>query len=540
MNKKVALYMRLSQEDDKDSLSASILSQRSILKDYILNNESLLVFEQVEFIDDGYSGYNFERPAISSLIEMVRAGEIYCIIVKDISRFGRNHLEVLPYIDKIFPFMGVRFISVTDGLDTFKKIDTNTAIDVSIKSMIHEFYLKDLSKKMKSSNKINAKKGKNTSTDKVFGYIKDYDNKHKIVIDEEAAGIVRMIFQYAYEGKKINEIAILLNNNNVETPLKYWLRKGINNSVVARYKKSMNEDIVNTVDEKHISNYWTYYNVSRTLKNEVYIGTFVAYKRECVEIKSKKSVKKDENEWIKVENTHEPIIEKEMFYAVQEKLFSTKATQREYTKPHIFSRKIYCGKCGRVMYITGRNKNGFQCCGKRYTNEEKCFAKPIQKVDVESIVFATVKDFVNTRTLKDRDNVIIKDINIKDEVYEKLVNQNKKEIEKLNHESKKLFEKYMNGKVTEKYFQTENIRINELKKSFEVDIAPKEVKLKVSDAFNENRLFNIDNVGHIDVNEEELLNKISESDRFIEDMVKFVKRVLVYSMDRIEVELNTN
>ncbi len=529
--------MRLSQEDEKDGLSASILSQRNILKDFIKNDERLLAYEQIEFIDDGYSGYSFNRPAITELIELVRNGEIHCIIVKDISRFGRNHLEVLPYIEKIFPFMNVKFVSVTDRLDTSKEINTNTAMDVSIKSMIHEFYVKDLSKKMKSANRVNAKKGKNTAITKPFGYVKDESDKHKIVIDEEAAETVRLIFDYAYNGKNASEIAFLLNKNNFETPLKYWKRKGISNNVVTIFGKKASENI-KVEGEKDISNHWTHSSVNRILKNEFYIGTYVAYRRERTEINGTKSIKKDESEWIKVFDAHEPIVDKEIFYAVKEKFFDNKPNRKKYAKPHIFARKVYCGHCGRGMKITGRNKNGFQCCGKSYTEEENCFSKPIQKKDVEDKVFETLKGLVEVKLSNESKKVESNTSKTFNDVAEKSESQIKKEMVKLNSEAKKLFEKFINGKVTEKYFETETQRINELKKALEIDKMPKESNLKLSSTVDEIVFSGEIDILNIEVREKDLINEIFESNKFFDDMVKLVKRVVVYGEDRIKVEVN--
>lgn len=529
--------MRLSQEDEKDGLSASIVSQRNILKEYIRNNENLLVYEQIEFIDDGYSGYNFNRPAMSNLIEMVRGGEIDYILVKDISRFGRNQLEVLPYIEKIFPFMNVTFISVIDRYDTSKKIDTNTAMDISIKSMIHEFYLKDLSKKMKSSNKIMAKKGKNTASTKTFGYVKDKNNKHKIVIDEEAAEIVRMIFDYAYKGMSISEIASMLNKNNIETPLKYWQRKDINNNVVGKFRKSIPNPSVDNFEEQVFSNYWTYFSVSRTLKNEVYIGTFVGYKREIIGIKSNKSIKKDEDEWIKVKNTHEAIVEDTIFFSVQEKLFSKKNSRKEYAKPHIFARKIYCGYCGMSMKVSSRKKNSFQCCSKRYSEEENCFAKPIPKNYVESKVFETLKELAKVKLQGEASKVGKNNVTLND-VTKSLERRNIKELDKLNLQAKKLFEKYINGKVTKEYFEVESYRINEQKNTFEIEMNFKETNLRLNTPVDEILFSGEIDILNAEVKEKDLLTRILESEVFFDDMVKFVKKVVVYGEDKIEVELN--
>lgn len=225
MNSTTAKYIRLSSEDDDlkragKSESNSVTNQRNLLDAFISCTPELADTTVVEFCDDGWSGKNFERPAVQEMLAQVREGKIQCIIVKDLSRFGRNYLEVGNYISYVFPFLGIRFIAVNDGFDSIRPTDIDS-LDTSFKNLLDDLYSRDLSRKVRSAKKFRAQRGDFLSPFAPYGYIKDPANKNRLMIDPEAAKIVRSIFRLAAEGKDTKQIAILLNRDSVPTPMIY-------------------------------------------------------------------------------------------------------------------------------------------------------------------------------------------------------------------------------------------------------------------------------------------------------------------------------
>lgn len=266
----LAIYLRLSLEDDVDERSSrdesnSITSQRDIVLRHINENDDLKGYKILEFVDDGYSGTNFNRPDVQRMLAMIREGKISVVIVKDLSRFGRNYLEVGNYLEHIFPYLGVRFVAVNDHYDSNKYIGTTGGIDVAFKNFIHEQYSRDLSVKVKASQHMMMRKGKYV-THCPYGYTKESGVKHHMVPDPATAPIVREIFLMAIEGKKTTEIARILNARKIPTPMDYknWNRKDIKNRTM-----------------------WSHQAVIRIIKEYKYTGAMVNFKCENLTIRAK-------------------------------------------------------------------------------------------------------------------------------------------------------------------------------------------------------------------------------------------------------------
>ncbi len=514
MNKNVAIYLRLSKEDEKDGLSESIISQKKLINEFITRDKELSTYNKLEFVDDGYSGYNLNRPAITELIEEVKNNNIGCIIVKDISRFGRNNLEVLPYIEKIFPFMGVRFISVLENLDTSKNISTNTAMDISVKSMMNDFYVKDLSKKRKAVSRMSAEKGIYTSGAPAFGYRTDKVNKKKIVIDEEPAAIVRRIFNYAVEGKSVGEIAKILNADKTFTPIKYR-RENV-------FKKEN--------DKEYNGKGWTNETVKRILKNEVYVGTFIAYKRLHIKIKSNQTIANDEENWVKVENNHEPIIDRKTFDYLQDNYF----TNQKRKSPKIegmFARKVFCGHCGKTMRNTDRNKKYFRCVTHNFNGAEPCIGSSIPKELVEKLILKKLKEEVS------RKQIVVKKQGVSKASEKVSIKSINAEIQKLKIESKNIFEKFVNGAITQAEFsaQTENIQS-------QIELLESDCNVTEGEKRVLNRKVVLDEVGNdINISEaddaKDIYQLILSIEVLTSDMMEFVKSIQISSVDNIEIEI---
>lgn len=346
----IALYLRISSEDvdlktgEKDE-SESISNQRNLLREYVRSHTEFASAEIREFCDDGWSGTNFERPAMKELLEKVRHGEINCILVKDLSRFGRDYLTVGDYISRVFPFLGVRFISINDGFDSSNPQDIDS-LDTSFRTLIYDLYSRDLSRKVKSAKKARAERGAFLSPYAPYGFIKDPEDKNHLLVDEGAAAIIRRIFQMAAEGSKTWEIASVLNLEGTSTPKVYKKEAGC----TRKPWLSINEE-----------NFWTASHISKILRDERYIGKVVYGKRVRDIVGSHHTVKISSSDWIVVPDRHEAIVSKELFDAAQEAMreYQEKDTPSEHDRP--LKRKVYCGICGHAMKRDNR-KNATYCC----------------------------------------------------------------------------------------------------------------------------------------------------------------------------------
>ena len=333
----IAKYLRLSHEDgdleEHGKLeSNSIVNQRNLLNAYISNHDDLSEMQILEFCDDGWSGKNFERPAVLEMLTQVKQGNIQCIIVKDLSRFGRDYLEVGNYISRVFPFMGVRFIAINDGFDSIRPMEADS-LETSFKALLYDLYSRDLSRKVRGARQFRAMRGDFLSAFAPYGYIKDPKNHSRLVIDPEAAKVVRDIFRMAGEGKSTVEIAKTLNRDHVLTRMCYKRETGCSRTVWPCV---------------HPDNYWTDTAVTKILRDERYLGKTVYGKRMCDKVGHWHSVKVERTEWIVMDDTHEGIVTPEEFDQAT-------ANLKKYV-PHNgnfqhrpLERKIHCGVCGHVM-----------------------------------------------------------------------------------------------------------------------------------------------------------------------------------------------
>lgn len=265
MPKTLALYMRLSSEDENIGESDSIKNQRELLHRFVAEKREFKDWEILEFQDDGYSGTNFNRPQIKRLLMLVRQKRIDCIIVKDFSRFGRNYIDVCDYLEQVFPLYGVRFIAVNDIYDSNQTKGSSVGMDVALKSMVSELYSRDISTKIRSSNKVRWSNGKYLGTIAFYGYQLSETTKNKLVIDDQAAVMVRRIFQMAADGVNPNEIAVLLNKEKIPSPLAYRKQNGTD---LDRGWKVADDRLL-----------WTRFAIKRILCDGRYTGKLVSYRR---------------------------------------------------------------------------------------------------------------------------------------------------------------------------------------------------------------------------------------------------------------------
>ena len=361
-----ALYERLSQEDKLEGESNSIANQKKILERYCREHGYTAIRHYDE--DDGYSGPNFNRPGFQRMLADIKAGKIKRVIVKDMSRFGRDYLQVGFYTDMLFPDFGVHFIAVNDGVDSTRGENEFTAI----RNVFNEMYARDTSKKIRATWQSKGKSGEHLTTIPPYGYMKDPDNKKKWIIDEEAAAVVQQIFALCVSGMGPTQIAKWLEKHEIYNPTAYSQAKGrpVTNKPTANPYK------------------WTNETVSRTLERIEYLGHTVNFKTRKQSYKSKKKLWNDPSEWVIFENTQPPIVEESVFLIVQ----NIRRSRRRPTKMGdmgIFSGLLYCAECGGKMY---------QCRATNFTEEQKYFI---------CSTYRKGKDLCTTHSIK---NVVLHEI----------------------------------------------------------------------------------------------------------------------------------
>ena len=345
-----AKYIRLSAEDDGlgesgKTESNSVTNQRHLLDAFISRTPELADTSVIEFCDDGWSGKNFERPAVQEMLAQVQEGKIQCIVVKDLSRFGRDYLTVGNYISCVFPFLGVRFIAVNDGLDSIRPADIDS-LETSFKNLLYDLYSRDLSRKVRNAKKFRAQRGDFLSRYAPYGYVKDSVDKTRLVIDFEAAETVRRIFRLAAEGQKTSQIAMLLNRELVPTPMRYKRAAGC--SLVRWHCISEN-------------NFWTDAAVARILRDERYLGKTIYGKRTRDKIGHIHSVKVSREDWIVVEGTHEIIVTQEEFDRAQAAMRAFMEHKGPEKHDWPLCGKVRCGVCGYAMTYTKGKQLYFHC-----------------------------------------------------------------------------------------------------------------------------------------------------------------------------------
>ena len=382
---KVAMYLRLSQDDekyDKDfkAESNSISNQRLQIQDYINKNDNMELVG--EYVDDGYSGINFERPAFKEMMENMITGSINCIVVKDLSRFGRDYIDCGRYLQRVFPSLDIRFIALNDNYDSFTASETEKNLVIPFKNFINDNYCRDTSAKVRSVCKVKRKQGQFISNYAPYGYEKDEEDKHKIVIDKEVEYVVRKIFSMKLEGYSSYSIAKHLNDNGIPSPMEHKKAKGI------RYKTGFSTKAVAK---------WDTPAVNRILTNEVYIGTLQQGKREKINYKLDKVVSKDRSDWIEIEDNHEAIIDPHDFEIVQKLLKCDIKAKTVGEKADLFSGLLFCKDCNAQMTKKvdkrGKTPTVYYICSS-YNKGQDCSRHSIKQEELQRTVLEMIRHYI--------------------------------------------------------------------------------------------------------------------------------------------------
>lgn len=364
----VAEYIRLSRDDGDKAESDSIGNQKKLLADYLKSRETLLVYDI--YIDDGFSGTNYERPAFRRMISDIESGKVNCVIVKDLSRFGRDYIDTGRYLERYFPERNVRFISVTDNIDSFEQ---SYDMLLPIKNIFNEQYARDISRKIHASVLTKQKAGEFIGAFTSYGYKKSPSDKNRLVIDEYAAGIVRRIFGLYNAGYGKLRIAGILNDEGILCPSAYKRANG------EHYRNA------NHMDDP---SYWSYSTIHRILQNEMYLGNMVQG-RKYQQMRGKAQTKQPED-WIIVPGTHNAIIDKDTWEKTQVLLNRRTRSLDLTSNPSVLAGFLKCGDCGRALVKKNNASGTCYYCGS-YVRSGRHACTP-HKISYEKLELILLED----------------------------------------------------------------------------------------------------------------------------------------------------
>lgn len=470
MQYKIGVYTRISNKAKNcNDETQSIKNQKSIIENFIQNNDELSSSEIFYYSDDGYSGRIFKRPDFEKLIEDGKKGKINCIIVKDLSRFGRDYIEVNTYLDKVFPFLNIRFISINDNYDSNNNKNKTIELDIAFKNLLYNYYSKDLSNKIITGIRNKAKQGEYIRNNIPFGYKKN-PKTNEIEIDKETAPIVKIIFEMVSEGKTFIQVCDFLNKNKTPTRSEFKMKNG----KVKNYPHLKANKI------------WRINDLIPILKNEMYMGNLVLFKTKRIKYGHIKRMKSNEDEIVIKENVYPPIVSKEIFFKVNSNR-NRQVSNKEVKS--IFAYKLKCGHCGYALSRLKLTKNKEVIDKKYYCNTKnelyikKCENTNIKESELKRVVFNSLKNEILLRL--DENELKGNLLNLKTD----LKNLSKK-LNNLKSEKRDLYEIYLNEQITrDDYVHQKNekeLLINKIQK--QIEILQEEI-LELDSISDENKLF---------------------------------------------------
>ena len=433
---KVALYARISVENEQKREADTIGNQIALLKDFVSQHQDLVVFDL--YCDDDISGVSFVRPEFARMMNDIRAGKVTCVIVKDLSRLGRNMIESGEYIEQIFPRMGVRFISVTDRFDSLRD---DADISIQLKNFANEAYARDISKKIRAVKRTQQLAGKWTTGTPPYGYMLDPDDKYHLFPDPQTGPIVLAIFRMVAENHTLHFIAKTLNEQGVPSPGRYLYDIGLRKT------------------EKFKNAIWYLQTIKKILVDPVYLGWIVSgkYRSQLCERGTKATVKTPEEEWIVNKGMHEPIVSKELFDKVQDILSARQSEQGLATiydskskRRSMFKGILRCGECGRSMYLRSKSNRGYYyyCTLHENYNATICPKKAVKQEDVESLALRLIQTQI--RAFSDAQRLIANlnatpSSQTRYQIYETQIDDAKRNIEKFNQLKATLYGDFADG-----------------------------------------------------------------------------------------------
>jgi len=471
------------------------------------------------YIDDGYTGTNFDRPNFIRMFEDIKSNKVDCVIVKDLSRFGRNYIDTGNYIEIIFPMLKVRFIAVNDSIDSYLKPESINNVNLALRNLMNDDYCRDTSMKIRSALTVRRENGKYIGSFACYGYLKDPEDHHKLIIDEVASENVKTAYRMFLNGGTLRGIAVYFNDNNILTPSEYKRSIGLNDRHYSTHEKAM----------------WDTIAIRRMLTNEMYIGNMVQKQMEIVSYKVNKCRRIDKDKRIIVKGTHEPIISEEDFYKVQDLLKRDTRISTTVRQLDIFSGFCKCGDCKRGMnkkHIHQPYKEYYYyvCSTFKKGGHNACTKHSIQTNVVKDVVFEVLKQYVNVALTMN--NIIdfinqSKERNSQTDKFEKQLSAKHKERDKASKMLVDLYPDFKNGLLNQDTYLM-------FKAKYEREI----LSINEQIAEIENRI-------------EQIKTGLTQENRFISNFVKYqniteltrdmvvelINNIYIYEGGRIEVEV---
>ncbi len=514
------LYCRLSKDDGNTSESMSIWSQKAMLKQYA-EKENIAIYDY--YVDDGYSGTNFERPSFKKMITDIENGRINCVITKDLSRLGRNYLQSGAYIEMYFPQKNVRYIAVTDGIDTLNSGQTDI---MPFKNILNEMYAKDTSKKVKSAIQSRMREGTYIGSQAPFGFKKDPDNKHKLIIDENVKPIIELVYKLCLEGKGTQLISQEMMARKIPRP----------SAFVENAEKLYNL----TEENKYI---WTHRMVLDILRDPVYCGNMARNKRPTLSFKNSKRLYVPKSDYIVVKDTHEGIISEEVWEQVQEMIDKRKCNNKSgLSYDNIFQGLVRCPKCEYALtpktdYRLKKKEImdfvHFSCSSYKKYGTKACTSHRIEARDLYNIVLEDIQ-YHGKMALSSREDLVGKiaekidkdRLDEQKEIIEKL-ESSKVKLNELDKAFEKLYEDRLNESITERNFNMISAKLSHQQEEAIEEIHSLEEKIKADEQTQENCEKFIKNLSKY--------AKIKELNRYILNQV--IDKIYVYDKEEVDGEL---
>ncbi len=529
-----AMYLRLSKDDrgvfDDDNLgetagkngeskaeSNSISSQREMIRSFLQEQADMELYDS--YVDDGFSGSNYDRPEFKRMMCDIEAGKVNCVVVKDLSRFGRDYIETGRYLEKVFPVLGVRFIALTDHYDSFSADWGERSIVLPVKNFINDSYCRDISTKVKSQLAVKRKAGECLVSFAVYGYVKSSEERNKLAVDPYAAEVVRKIFRWKIDGLSVSAIAARLNQFQIMPPKEYKQSQGLN---------------YNGGFQRHPGSGWSGVAVKRILTNETYLGHLLQGKTEKVNYKVKKDIKKPKEEWVRVENTHEPIVSASDFQIVQNLLKSDGRVSPESGGVSPFAGLLFCGDCGehmiRRLVRYGDSARMYYICSTK-NRGDGCSRHSIEENVLKELVLTAVREYANRFLMQEK---LLEQIREQEVSLGALMGVNseilrlRQEQEKYNSFRGRLHEDLQKGVITKEEYERFQREFGQ--KAEALERARKEQESLIEELLRDGAA----RAGKLAVFKETL--ELKEIDRHT--LVSMVERILVFEGKRIEVKFN--
>ena len=505
-------YYRLSLEDDMDGESNSIRNQRMLVKDYISTIPELAAMPFQEFYDDGYSGASLERPAIKEVLQLVRQNKVQCIVVKDFSRFSRNYIEMGTYLEQVFPFLNVRFISISDHYDSLDYSGKSSDIEVRFKGLIADFYVKDQSVKVKSAVRTRKNMGEYCCGSAPYGYRRNPDDKTKLQIVEEEAAVIRRVFELTNQRYSKMEICRIFNEENISTPLQSMRHR---QKVDSRKAASKNLQ-------------WTIDMVRKIINDKTYIGCMVYGKTKVLDPGTGKEVRIPQEQWKVLENHHEPIVSKEEYEKAQslQQRHSVKSKRDKSTS--LLTGFLKCGNCKRNL--TGSKKDHghilYSCAYSKGKEETGCFAGRADNRILEQFILNEIKAHLQEIIGGDQmETIVCQKYQQQIQTYQYDIAACKEMQERLKKQHLQNYESYHEGELDQKQFQNAREQIELEKDKLQKQIQELEALIK-----SERKKMRKKNIPV-----EQMIEYLGYGKLTREMLEKYVEEVYVHDDGRIEI-----